>query len=153
MFEAATRTHKATVLHVPRVDSTILDSLDPTTTIVVVTGQEIASLRNAAQITETLRRRYGTAKVKVVVNRFSSDAAIALEDVERTIGCQVAYVLPSDYAAAVEALNTGRPIVLEEGRLAVAVRKMARGLAGLSSEPSPPPPSGSVFGRLAWRRA
>ncbi len=153
LFEAATRTHKATVLDVPRVDSTILDSLDPATTIVVVTGQEIASLRNAAQMTATLRERYGTAKVKVVVNRFSSDAVIALEDVERTIGCQVAYVIPGDYAVAVEALNTGRPIVLEEGRLAVAVRKMARGLAGLSSEPSPPPPSGSVFGRLAWRRA
>ncbi len=130
----------------------MLDSLDSATTIVVVTGQEIASLRNAARMTETLRARYGAAKVKVVVNRFSSDAVIALEDVERTIGGQVAYVIPGDYPVAVEALNTGRPIVLEEGRLAEAVRNMAMELAGHSSEPPSSPP-GSVLGRLAWRRA
>ena len=150
LFEAAGRTHKVTVLDVPRGNSAMLDSLDSTTAVLVVTGQEIASLRNAAQMMETLRGRYGTAKVKVVVNRFSADAVIALEDIERTIGSQAAYVIPSDYAAAVEALNTGRPVVLGKSRLAAAVRKMARDLAGVLSEA--PPSSGSVFGRLAGRR-
>lgn len=150
LFEAAGRTHKVTVLDVPRGNSAMLDSLDSATAVLVVTGQEIASLRNAAQMMETLRGRYGKAKVKVIVNRFTSDAVIALEDIERTIGCQVAYVIPSDYAVAVEALNTGHPIVLGQSRLAEAIRKMARDLAGVLSEaPSSP---ASVFSRLAWRR-
>ena len=149
LFEIAALTHKVTVLDVPRVDSTILNSLDLATAIVVVTEQEIASLRNAAQMTETLRKRYGTAKVRVVVNRFSSNKVVELDDIERTIGSHVAHVVPSDYPVALEALNTGRPIVLGGGRLAEAVRKMATGLVVHSSERQLAPPPGSVLGHLA----
>ena len=122
------------------------------TTLVVVTSQEIGSLRHAGTLAETLRQRYGAPRVKVVVNRFERDAVIAHADVERAVGGAVQHMIPSDYRSAVEALNAGRPIVLEDGtRLGSAVRALARDLAGIRKEAAER--STGVLGRLAWRRA
>ena len=152
LLETATQHYRVTVLDVPRSDMTMLDSLDRATTIVVVTSQEIASLRNAARMAETLRQRYGPARVKVVINRFHREAVIAHEDVERVIGGNVKHLIPSDYRVAVDALNAGRPVVLDkDSRLAKAFAAFAKDIAGVVKE-RVERPSG-VFGRLAWRRA
>ena len=151
LLESAAQMYRTTVLDVPRSDMTMIDSLDHATTIVVVTSQEIASLRNAARIAETLRGRYGAARVKVVVNRFQRDAVIAHEDVERVVGSDVKHI-PSDYKVALEALNAGRPVVLDmESRLAKALNTFAKDLAGVVKERAERP--SGVLGRLAWRRA
>ncbi|MGH9256407.1 MAG: AAA family ATPase [Vicinamibacterales bacterium] len=151
LLESAAQVYRTTVLDVPRSDMAIIDSLDYATTIVVVTSQEIASLRNAARIADTLRQRYGAGRVKVVINRFHRDAVIAQEDVERVIGSNVKRI-PSDYKVAVDALNAGRPVVLDmESRLAKAFAAFAKDLAGVTKE-RVARPSG-VLGRLAWRRA
>jgi pilus assembly protein CpaE len=152
LLESAAQMYRTTVLDVPRSDMTMLDSLDYVTTIVVVTSQEIASLRNAARMADMLRQRYGPARVKVVINRFHRDAVIAQEDVERVIGGDVKR-LPSDYKVALDALNSGRPVVLDrDSRLAKAFASFAKDLAGVEKEEAEKP-AGSVLGRLAWRRA
>jgi pilus assembly protein CpaE len=151
LLESAAQMYRTTVLDVPRSDITMIDSLDHATTIVVVTSQEISSLRNAARIAETLRQRYGPARVKVVVNRFHRDAVIAQEDVERVIGSDVKRI-PSDYKAALYALNAGHPLVLDtESRLAKALVAFAKDLTGVVKERAERP--SGVLGRLAWRRA
>jgi septum formation inhibitor-activating ATPase MinD len=74
------------------------------------------------------------------------------EDVERVIGGEVTATLPSDYKAALEALNNGRPLVLEkESRLGTAFLGFARDLAGIVKERAEK--QAGVLGRLAWRRA
>ena len=152
LLDAASRMYRTTVLDVPRSDMTMVDALDVATTIVVVTSHEIASLRNAASIAEALRGRYGSARIKVAINRFHRDSAIEHRDIERAVGGSVEHLIPSDYHSAIEALNAGRPVVLEkESRLGAAIHKFAKELAGLSKE-RVEPPSG-VLGRLAWRRA
>lgn len=152
LLEAASKMYRTTVLDVPRSDMTILDSLDVTTTIVVVTSQEIASLRNAANMAETLRSRYGSGRVKVAINRFHRESAIAHVDIERAIGSSVEHLIPSDYRSAIEALNAGRPVALDkESRLGSAFQKFAKELAGVAKE-RVERPSG-MLGRLAWRRA
>jgi pilus assembly protein CpaE len=151
LLESAAHMYRTTVLDVPRSDVTMIDTLDHATAIVVVTSQEISSLRNAARIAETLRQRYGPSRVKVVVNRFHREAVIAAEDVERVIGGDVKRI-PSDYKAAVDALNAGRPLVLDmESRLAKALSAFAKDLAGVVKERAERP--SGVLGRLAWRRA
>jgi pilus assembly protein CpaE len=151
LIEAAAQHYRYAVLDVPRAEMTMLDSLDATTTIIVVTTQEIASLRNAARTAEMLRQRYG-ARVQVVINRFHRDAVIAQEDVERVVGGEVKYTLPSDYKAALDALNNGRPVVLDkESRLGTSFLGFARDIAGIVKERAERP--SSVLGRLAWRRA
>jgi pilus assembly protein CpaE len=151
LLESAAHMYRTTVLDVPRSDVTMIDTLDHATAIVVVTSQEISSLRNAARIADTLRQRYGPARVKVVVNRFHREAVIAAEDVERVIGGDVKRI-PSDYKSALDALNAGRPLVLDmESRLAKSLSAFAKDLAGIAKERSERP--SGVLGRLAWRRA
>ena len=151
LIDSAAQMYRTTVLDVPRSDMTMIDALDHATTIVVVTSQEISSLRNAARMADTLRQRYGPARVKVVVNRFHREAVIAQEDVERVIGSDVKRI-PSDYKVAVDALNAGRPIVLDmESRLAKSLSTFAKDLAGIAKERAERP--SGVLGRLAWRRA
>jgi hypothetical protein len=52
---------------------------------------------------------------------------------------------------AAEAINVGRPIVSEDGRLAKALRAAAAEL--VASSQTEPQQAARVLGRLAWRRA
>lgn len=153
LIEAAAHMYRTTVLDVPRADLAVLDALDGAGTVVVVTSQEIASLRSASRMADMLRQRYGPTRVAVVISRFERGAAIAQADVERVVGTDVKHLIPSDYRAAVGALNAGRPVVLDgETRLAGAFVAFAKDLAGVTKTPRTERPAG-VFGRLAWRRA
>ena len=152
LLEAASKMYRTTVLDVPRSDMTILDSLDVATTTVVVTSQEITSLRNAAHLAETLRTRYGTGLVKMAINRFHRDSVIAHADIERAVGGPVEHLIPSDYRSAIKALNAGQPLVMDkETKLGLAFRKFARDLAGVAKEPVERP--AGMLGLMAWRRA
>jgi pilus assembly protein CpaE len=140
------------VLDVPRSDFAMLDALDPVTTIIVVTSQEVSSLRSATHTAETLRQRYGAARVRVVLNRFDKNAAVATSDIERVVGEPLKHQIPSDYRVAVEAVNTGIPLVLGDSKLARAVRTLAADLAGIKKDAGPETAPGGVLSRLAWRR-
>jgi pilus assembly protein CpaE len=151
LLESASQMYRVTILDVPRSDQTTLDSLDHVTTFVIVTSQEISSLRNAGRLADTLRQRYGPGRVKVVINRYIKDAVIAQEDVERVVGANVKRI-PSDYRTAVDALNNGRPVALDvDSRLAKSLTSFAKDLAGHGKERAAQP--ASALGRLAWRRA
>jgi hypothetical protein len=91
---------------------------------------------------------------------FGPVAAVAVvgsweEALERAGGGPVKHMRPSDYRAAVAALNAGRPIGLDsDGRLGAALQALAKDLAGVvklkqhgGREP------GGMLARLAWRRA
>lgn len=153
LLEFATRKYRFTVLDVPRTDFSGLDALDPATTILVVTSQEVSALRSAAHTTETLRQRYGAKRVRVIVNRFDKNSVVGSADIERVVGEPVKHLIPSDYKVAVEAVNTGKPIVLDkDGRLSKAIRAFAKDLAGVGASLKAEE-AGGMLARLAWRRA
>lgn len=151
LLEFATDAHRYTVLDVPRSDSAALDSLEAATRIVIVVNQELASVRNATKLAAALRQRYGQGKLGMVLSRTDRRAEIGHDDVERTVGIDISHTLPSDYRLALQAMNKGRPIVLDtQHELARAVVAFARGLAGVKATDKPHPARiGSLFGRLA----
>jgi pilus assembly protein CpaE len=152
LLEFAREKYRFTVLDVPRSDFSMLDALDPTTAIMIVTNQEVSALRSAAHVAETLRQRYNPERVRVLVNRFDKDSVVSTADIARVVGERVKHLIPSDYRVAVEAVNTGSPIVLDrDGRLAKSIRAFARDLAGVAKEKSEP--QAGMLSRLAWRRA
>jgi len=151
LLDFALRKYRFTLLDVPRSDVAALDSLDIASSIVVVTSQELPSLRGAGRLAHALRTRYGGANVSAVVNRFDKRAEIAHADVERVIGGSVKHVIPSDYRAAVDALNVGRPVVFEKGPLADSFRALAGDLGGVVKHARQRPMG--MLGRLAFRRA
>jgi pilus assembly protein CpaE len=127
--------YRYTFLDVPRSEAAVLDSLEGVASILIVANQELATVRNAGRIAATLRQRYGKDRVKVVISRYDRQSEIANEDVERVVGSPVKYTVPSDYRAALNALNKGRPIALDkDSKLAPAFQSLAFELAGIRAE-------------------
>lgn len=144
------------VLDVPRLDLTMLDSLDMASSIVVVANQELATVRRAGALALTLRQRYGKDRISVVINRFDRSADIAREDVERVTGGSVRHVIPSDYRIALDGLNKGQPVVVQNhNRLAGAFSSLARALAGeeVARPAKQERPATGLLGRLGMARS
>jgi pilus assembly protein CpaE len=151
LIEFASSRYRYVLLDLPRSDMSSLDALEVVSKVVVITTQELASVRSAGRLAHMLRTRYGSARVMTVMNRFDRKAEIAHGDVERVIGDSVKHLIPSDYRTAIEALNVGRPIALEPGVLSNAIRSLAGDLGGIVKQQHERP--AGVLGRLAFRRA
>jgi pilus assembly protein CpaE len=151
LAEFAARLYRYIVLDVPRSDAATLDALDAATGIVVVANQELPTVRSASRIAAALRQRYGKDKVRVIVSRYDKNADIGHDDVERVVGSKVRHLVPSDYRVALQALNKGRPLALDNhNKLATAYRQLASELAGVvvdAGQAGEPGGFLSIFGR------
>ncbi len=154
LFEFVTTTYPWVVLDCPRTDGTLMEALDGTTAVMVVANQELATLRSASRLAATLRQRCGAHRVRLAINRYDAESEIGRKDVERVLGGPVAYTFPSDYRAAVAALNKGEPLFLQNHTpLATTFDGVARDLAGLApAAPRDGVRSGGFFARLGGRR-
>ena len=152
LVDAAARYYRYVVLDVCRTDPAVLDGLDSVKRIIVVANQELATVRAASRMATTLNQRYGKDRVALAVSRYDPNAGIGQEDIERVVGTKIRHLLPSDYRVALEALNTGRPLALNnQTRLAGCLKVLARELAELPADAEPPKSSRSIFGRLTGR--
>jgi pilus assembly protein CpaE len=130
LIDCAARQYRYVVLDVPRSDTTILEALELTTTIVIVANQELSTIRSASRMAASLRQRYGKDRVTLVVSRYDHHAEIGRKEIERVLGGEIAHVFPSNYRLALGAMNTGRPLVLDNhNKLAAAFEGFAHGLA------------------------
>jgi pilus assembly protein CpaE len=155
LLDFASQTYQYTVLDVPRSDSAALDSLELASKIVLVVNQELATVRNASRTAATLKQRYGQARLSMVLARTDRRAEIGIEDVERTVGLEISHTIPNDYRLALQAMNKGRPVVLDgANELAAAFKTFARELASVPEAPKlEKAKPGSLFGRLATKKA
>jgi pilus assembly protein CpaE len=153
LISLASGIYPYTVVDVPRSDAAALEALDQGATIVVVANQELATVRNAGRMAAALRARYGKAKIMTVVNRTDRRAEISQEDIERAVGGPITHQVPSDYRRALEAMNKGRPLALDNHNdLAASFKGLARELAGVPNEAREPRQKG-FLGRLSGRRS
>ena len=151
LIEFAALQYRYIVLDVPRADAAVLDALETASRIVVVANQELATVRSASRMATSLRQRYGKEKLTVVVSRADRLADIGHEDVERAVGVPVKHSFPSDYRRALQALNKGRPITLENhNELASTITKFARSLANIEKPEAERAPS--RFGLFGSRK-
>jgi pilus assembly protein CpaE len=155
LLDFVSQTYQYTVLDVPRSDSAALDSLELASKIVLVVNQELATVRNASRMAATLKQRYGQGRLSMVLARTDRRAEIGIEDVERTVGLEISHTIPSDYRLALQAMNKGRPVVLDGGNeLASAFKVFARQLANVPEAPKEEKARpGSLFGRLSPKKA
>ena len=131
LLEMAERHYRYVVLDISRSDAAVLDALEGVRQVVLVANQELSTVRSASRMAAALRQRHGKEKLTVVMSRPDRLAEIGHEDVERAVGVKVKHTLPSDYRRALEALNKGRPLALENSELSVSLERLARSLAGL----------------------
>jgi pilus assembly protein CpaE len=152
LIGAAAASYKYTVLDVPGSNGPIMDSLDHVSRIVLVANQELATVKGASRMAAALHRRYGKEKVEVVLSRSDRQADIGHTDVERAVGAPIAFTFPSDYRAALQALNKGRPLALDNhSELSDSFKRFALKLAGVRAE-RPPTGRTGLLGRLTQSR-
>jgi pilus assembly protein CpaE len=153
VVDFAARLYRYVILDVPRSDPTTLDALDAATSIVIMANQELSTVRSASRLGTALRQRYGKERVRVVVSRFDKQAEITPDDVERVVGGNIRHIVPSDYRLALQAMNRGRPLCLENhNKISASFRHLAHDLAGVEASAAPrgSEPT-SIFGRLTSR--
>lgn len=142
-----------TVVDVPRSDAAALEALDQGATIVVVANQELATVRNAGRMASALRSRYTKAKIMTVVNRTDRRAEIGQDDIERAVGGPITHQVPSDYRRALEAMNKGRPLALDNHNdLSASFKALARELAGVPDAPRTTRKQTGLLSRLSGRK-
>ena len=152
LIEFASRHYRYIVLDVPRSDPAILDAIESVNRIVIVANQELATVRSASRMAGALRQRYGKEKLSIVVSRADHLAEIGQDDIERAVGAPVRHSFPSDYRRALQAVNKGRPITLDNHNdLSASFLKFARALTGVQ-KPAAEKSSSSLFGLFGGRK-
>ncbi len=153
LLEFTSKVFEFTVVDVPRTEPGALDALDSVKSIAVVTTQELAAVRSTAAMVSRLRQRYGKVRVLVVLNAKENQSDIAKEDIETAVGAKIACTIPCEPRASVDALNKGRPVVLDNhNALSGSFEKFARALAGLKVEKAEAQAASGWLGRLTGRR-
>jgi pilus assembly protein CpaE len=154
LLQFAMSHYRFTLLDLPRSEAGALDALEGVANILIVANQELATVRNAGRMAAALRQRYGKDRVRIIVSRYDKQAEIGTEDVARVVGSPVSFNVPSDYRAALQALNKGRPLAMDrETKLAGAFHAIASELAGVKAQPvADESKSGGLFGLFTGRR-
>lgn len=86
--------------------------------VLLVTQLDLPCLRNVVRLMQYFEHREGLAdKVKVVVNRVGlEDTQISLNKALETIGREIYFQIPNDFATMVEARNNGVPLIMQSPR-------------------------------------
>lgn len=89
---------------------------------VLVMQLNVPSARNTERFVGALRRMgVDSAKTRIVVNRFVKKGwDIAPEEVERSLGLRIAWLVPNDFKNAIAAINYGEPVVLRTPRAEIS---------------------------------
>jgi septum formation inhibitor-activating ATPase MinD len=70
--------------------------------------------------------------VRIIVNRWSKQIDLDLQQVERFLNERVTGFVPSDYQTAVTSINLGQPLVLSDhsSKIAVEIQRIAATIIG-----------------------
>jgi pilus assembly protein CpaE len=119
----------------------------------LVTQLDLPCLRNVVRLMQFLDERDLGEKIKVVVNRIGlEDSQISLNKALETIGREVFWKIPNDYASMVESRNNGVPLITQAPRAKVtkSIEQLAAQIdeeAILDERPAdePKPRKGGLF--------
>jgi pilus assembly protein CpaE len=102
-------------------DSKSLETFELSDHIIVVVVPTVSSIR-AAKRTLGVFKQLGFLrdKVKVVANRVGKKDSVKVDDIEKTLNYPVSWVIPNNYPVAIDAVNSGIPLVNHKGDSNVA---------------------------------
>ena len=107
-------------------------------TILLVTQLDLPCLRNVVRLLQFFDLNEGFEdKVKVVVNRFGLEAnQISSAKALETIGREIFWQLPNEYATIVESRNNGVPLLMQspKAKLTMSIDQLARSIDHSASD-------------------
>lgn len=102
-------------------DPKTLEALELSDNIILVVVPNLSSIRAGKKALGVFRDLgYVRDKVRVIVNRASKKDPIRTDQIEKTLDYPVSWVLPNNYPAVIEAINSGVPLVNHKGDSNVA---------------------------------
>jgi pilus assembly protein CpaE len=122
--------------------------------ILLVTTNELPALRSAQRVLQQFDRTgIDRDKVRLIVNRFSSDVGLNQDAIETALHADVYHVIPSDYEAVQDALVEGKP-ASPSSSFGKSLAQLANRLSGKKSAPDGAKKKssiGSLFSSLVSR--
>jgi len=119
-------------------DETNLAVIEASNQVYLVATPEIGAVRDLSRNVDTLsQNEHNQERVKVIINRFSSQHAVSLEQIEKAIRLPVFIKLPNNYAEVVRSGILGEPIShKQKSEFGSQILKWVSNLAGpmLNSE-------------------
>jgi pilus assembly protein CpaE len=134
-------------------DAGTMAALEASDTILVLTAPNVAAVRATAAALGAFRHGgIDLARVKPVVMREGTGHDVTLGHVKEALEIPLFWSTPDDYAAALSAINHGRPLVSSAPRskLGANIRELARVLSSGPSTTAPAPKRAASRWRLAW---
>jgi len=127
-------------------DEVTIKALDRAHNIFLVVQTLLPYIRNASRMLPVFRSLgYATDKVELIVNRFSKNGEIGLEDLRATLGPNKMRVIPNGYKEVAKAINHGVPLatIAKSSAVLKAITELMQ-----SFLPKPDQGQASLLGRL-----
>ena len=113
-----------------------LATIDCCDELYLIATPDVPALRDLSRyIDRLLQSNVPPGKIKVVINRFSSEGALSLEQIEKAIRQPIAITIPNSSSDLIRAMNTGNPILPErKSEFSIQMRKWAASLVPAPAE-------------------
>ena len=131
-----------------KLNSAIIDCADE---VYLVATPDVASLRDLSRHVENFGLDARTApKLRIAINRSSSDDAVSAEQVESAVRFPVSVTIPNSYAELIRAINAGEPLSPQRrSEFTTKISKWANRMVQAQSDPETETPKRKRF--AFWR--
>ena len=82
--------------------------------VYLVATPDITAIRDLSRHVDDLSRMESASDIQVVINRYSSQFAVSLQEIEKAIRMPVSFSVPNHYIALVRSANLGEPVSAED---------------------------------------
>jgi pilus assembly protein CpaE len=134
-------------------DETNLAVIEASNQVYLVATPEIGAVRDLSRHVDSLSQgEQNVDKVKVVINRFSAQHAVSIEQIEKAIRLPVTIKLPNSYSEVVRSGILGEPISpKQKSDFSTQILKWVNGLVGAApaAEEAAAPAKKSIFAFLS----
>ncbi len=128
-------------------DETNLAIIEASNQVYIVATPEIGAIRDLSRYVDSLSQsELNVEKVKVVINRYSSQHAVNIEQIEKAIRLPVTIRLPNSYAELARSALLGEPISPKlKTEFSMPILKWSSSLAGNAAPIEEEAPKKSLF--------
>ncbi|MGM0501117.1 MAG: response regulator [Bacillota bacterium] len=123
----------------------VLTALDNSDLILLIAMLDLSTIKNVKLSLEVMERlEYPKESIRLILNRYSEEIGISVDDLEGTLGYNVDLKIPSQGEITVDSINKGEPFVIHnpQSTLAQQVLKLAKLVTGEEQE--------EVKGKKGW---
>lgn len=121
--------------------------------VYLTTQMDVPSIQNIQRAQPVLAHIGKGRPIRLIVNRYSPDSEVTIEDLEQSVEMEVFWTVANDYGSVSYAINSGKPLIMKPGSTcARELQGLAERIIGFDGRRGKKGRGlGSVFGRLKGR--